>query len=1343
MVSSSAPSPSEAGLFIPDLPVNEHGQQQAPQAPPPMNPENINTHQNSNSNNANNNNNNNNINIQSPPKQNEMVWYENEDDANTLSEAAAVNNPDDADEEKDRDSLKLSIRVYLGVIVGLIAVCTVVLAWMGITTARDSTTDVARQLRHLFGSFIQVQFTSQMRTPIVASQRLQFEIGRNLIEPEMAPLVRGLYTQHTSWPYNAHYVGLTDAQFYGYSVRKTQYADTKSSLSVFREFDVWYKPNATALRSTFAVNDTAPFLYTDRTATRVYATTERPWFVQAVQNKDTTPSQYSSIYMFATDAMPGITATSVLWDKNGNVIGVMGIDLLLTFLNDMVKANLVASRGVGYIVEADGTLVASSIGDVGASDVRYHSMESASNIVRESSEAIGFDGSYRGVDITQFDMSFDGVAHWVDVVPLFVSNLQWYYVSVVPTSEFLQAVEEGQRDLIITVCLVGGASLIFSVVLTVLLQRPIRALADDLHNVSTMELEKIDLKAPLSTISEVASMQLNFRLTVQHLIEYRAFMPQAVLLDDASRDDELVAVEDDGGDNENGDRPNTEQNKDGEVANPNDENNSNNNTAGTLASSMFRPRPGANNNNEDGRAISPSSPTTHRRVSMFESSHSSDISHFSRGKVRRVGSDKDEARLMRLRETGFRVFDATFVCVSIPKTTSSLRTMQLQTTVPKILECIEQHGGLILFLNSDRVVASWNGFRPCPTHQASACGAAHDIRRRCPGLCIAVTGSVVHVGYVGSQKHRTPVIVGEAMDDMELILDLAAALFSRVFVTDRVARKVDSQYDFAAVDHIRGSERAVTIYEMLAQSRTNQERPQLQKLCEPYKLGFSHFLTRNYDEAVKCFSSFIRTSIDLDDVLTFHSIRLLKLACHFRDSQHPKYLRLHNNTRWNIYEADAENVALPDEVNELVGGRGRQQPTSPGTAANALSMVTSFRGNASEQHLNIKSISNAVNSVRQHKSVESGSSEESESDAESDVVGNTITNIDREARDSIMNVDDTMDTSMAAKSGRLDDDTAPAPLSVADRDGPGGLSRSGKKRSSRRQRSAMALMSSTSDGFIVNNVHYHKSEKLLGKGATAAVHLGMADDGSLVAIKCCQIPERKVNHTLPGSPSQPEKDDVDDVLSEIEVLAKLRHDNVVSYLGCAVVNAELVIVTEFVSGGSLQSVLETFGRIPERSCRRYLQDVLHGLAYLHHNDIVHRDIKPHNVLLQIDGQCKLSDFGTAVKSSLTEGNVAGTPLYMAPEACSGSAGKASDVWSVGVMTLQLLLGRIPYTTEQLGNPFYPPRFVYRLGRDEALVPPIPEGEVSDAAASFVRACLHRDPRERADVETLMQHTFML
>eukprot|EP01064_Diplonema_japonicum_P033046 TRINITY_DN6423_c0_g1_i1.p1 TRINITY_DN6423_c0_g1~~TRINITY_DN6423_c0_g1_i1.p1 ORF type:complete len:936 (+),score=156.05 TRINITY_DN6423_c0_g1_i1:99-2906(+) len=198
-----------------------------------------------------------------------------------------------------------------------------------------------------------------------------------------------------------------------------------------------------------------------------------------------------------------------------------------------------------------------------------------------------------------------------------------------------------------------------------------------------------------------------------------------------------------------------------------------------------------------------------------------------------------------------------------------------------------------------------------------------------------------------------------------------------------------------------------------------------------------------------------------------------------------------------------------------------------------------------------------------------------------------------------------------------------------------------------------------------------RSEKSLGKGAVGEVFLAIGDNGSMAALKVVKISD-KVNGLnlqrirVKKVKAYDAQNDVGEMVSEVGLLSIFRHDNIVSYYSSVVTGSYLCIAMEYMSGGSLASILDQFGVLSLSSASRYLKDIVRGLNYLHEQHIIHRDIKPHNVLLLPDGQCKLSDFGASLNLAklLEKPNIQGTPMYMAPEACRGAAEKASDIWSM-------------------------------------------------------------------------------
>jgi len=145
---------------------------------------------------------------------------------------------------------------------------------------------------------------------------------------------------------------------------------------------------------------------------------------------------------------------------------------------------------------------------------------------------------------------------------------------------------------------------------------------------------------------------------------------------------------------------------------------------------------------------------------------------------------------------------------------------------------------------------------------------------------------------------------------------------------------------------------------------------------------------------------------------------------------------------------------------------------------------------------------------------------------------------------------------------------------------------------------------------------------MLGAGAKGKVYLGMnLQNGELVAVKSLPI-------EAPRSAADAEKADwATNLGREVGFLAKLKHPNMVGYKSFSVARGIAFIVMEFVSGGTLNNMLEKFGALAESTVISYMYAILKGLAFLHQNDVIHGDIKLGNVLVETDGTCKISDFG--------------------------------------------------------------------------------------------------------------------
>jgi serine/threonine protein kinase len=195
--------------------------------------------------------------------------------------------------------------------------------------------------------------------------------------------------------------------------------------------------------------------------------------------------------------------------------------------------------------------------------------------------------------------------------------------------------------------------------------------------------------------------------------------------------------------------------------------------------------------------------------------------------------------------------------------------------------------------------------------------------------------------------------------------------------------------------------------------------------------------------------------------------------------------------------------------------------------------------------------------------------------------------------------------------------------------------------------------------------------------------------------------------------------------------ARLVHPNIVQVFdfGLDDVTARNFIVMEFVDGESCAEILRDHGPMGTREAVNVLSQACRGLDYAHRNGVVHRDVKPGNLLRSRDNAVKLADFGiakAAEQSDITKaGSVLGTAAYLSPEQARGEpAGPASDLYALGVVSYQLLAGRLPYEAAsltdlaRLQDTSPPPRL-------DDLNPDVPR-ELAEA----IMVALHRDPERR-------------
>ena len=154
------------------------------------------------------------------------------------------------------------------------------------------------------------------------------------------------------------------------------------------------------------------------------------------------------------------------------------------------------------------------------------------------------------------------------------------------------------------------------------------------------------------------------------------------------------------------------------------------------------------------------------------------------------------------------------------------------------------------------------------------------------------------------------------------------------------------------------------------------------------------------------------------------------------------------------------------------------------------------------------------------------------------------------------------------------------------------------------------------------------------------------------------------------------------IISENNILASITHPFIVTFDGFAQDNRYLYLVLEFCGGGELFTYLRGCGRFDPPQCSFYTAQVTMIFEYLHSKNVVYRDLKPENLIINSDGYLKLTDFGFAKIAEGRTYTLCGTPEYLAPEILlSKGHGKPADWWTLGVLLYEMIAGIDPFSDE--------------------------------------------------------------
>ncbi|CDS10232.1 hypothetical protein LRAMOSA02908 [Lichtheimia ramosa] len=261
---------------------------------------------------------------------------------------------------------------------------------------------------------------------------------------------------------------------------------------------------------------------------------------------------------------------------------------------------------------------------------------------------------------------------------------------------------------------------------------------------------------------------------------------------------------------------------------------------------------------------------------------------------------------------------------------------------------------------------------------------------------------------------------------------------------------------------------------------------------------------------------------------------------------------------------------------------------------------------------------------------------------------------------------------------------------------------------------------------------------LIGRGTFGDVYLGLNPlNGELMAVKQVELP-------VENSATENQKRSMVEALQrEIALLKELQHENIVQYLGSQTDMAHFSIFLEYVPGGSVAGLLASYGAFQEPLVQSFVRQILKGLNYLHGKDIVHRDIKGANVLVDNKGGVKISDFGISkkveedimqVSSAAHRPSLQGSIFWMAPEVVKQTHyTRKADIWSLGCMVVEMFTGDHPFPE------FSQMQAIFKIGSYTA--PNIPEN-ISEEAKDFLKCTFKLNHEERPSAKELLDHPFL-
>ena len=275
------------------------------------------------------------------------------------------------------------------------------------------------------------------------------------------------------------------------------------------------------------------------------------------------------------------------------------------------------------------------------------------------------------------------------------------------------------------------------------------------------------------------------------------------------------------------------------------------------------------------------------------------------------------------------------------------------------------------------------------------------------------------------------------------------------------------------------------------------------------------------------------------------------------------------------------------------------------------------------------------------------------------------------------------------------------------------------------------------------NLNFYLYGRLIGQGAFGKVNIGLNIlTGRVVAIKSFNKKSLSANG-----------DNMKKILSETDLMKKLNHPNVTKILEMFEDDGYILIAMEYINGGNLFSFVKKRRKLSEKTAKFLFRQIILGIKHIHSKKIVHRDIKLENILIDLNNNIKICDFGIgrilkSEKQMLYD--KCGTPMYMAPEILlssktKGYEGFPVDIWSSGISLYIMLSGTLPFNLKNKESSESNESNNNNIELQYSIINKEPKKieKISDEARDLLKGLLNKNPKKRLTIEQILNHPWLM